>query len=92
MGHRITLTTSSSPTGYAVKWVDVNDVEGLRRELERVGAKRWALYWRDALDDGHVEGKFKLLDELEPTHFEWLLEKHVDVNRQVLYDTKIPPP
>ena len=69
--------------------VDVDDVAGLRRELDKRGAKRWARYWRDALDDGHVEGEFRMLDELSQADFEWLLEKRRFEHRQVLFDTRI---
>lgn len=89
MGLRVSLTTFH-PTGRAVSPVEVEDVDGLRRELERLGAKRWALYWRDALDDGHVEGVFKMLDDLRQADFDWLLEKRTDEQRQIAFDTKIP--
>ena len=90
MSPRLSLTTSSSPSGYSVVPVDVSDVHGLRRELEKAGARRWALYWRDALGDGHAEGKFRMLDELQQSDFEWLLERRPYEDRQVLYDTKVP--
>jgi len=75
MAFQVSLTTSTSPTSYSVSPVNVEGLADLRQELEKRGAKRWARYWRDALNDSHVEGGFRMLDELSQSDFEWLLEK-----------------
>src|SRR2546425_12224815 len=60
MAFQVSLTTSTSPTSYSVSPVNVEGLADLRQELEKRGAKRWARYWRDALNDSHVEGGFRM--------------------------------
>ncbi len=69
----------------------LENVEQLREELQKLGAKRFALYWRDALGDGHVEGSFRQLDELSVADFEWVTDRIELQRRTIAYDTRVPP-
>jgi hypothetical protein len=91
MRRRISLETATSPTSWSSKPVDVENVEQLREELQKLGAKRFALYWRDALGDGHVEGSFRQLDELSVGDFEWVTDRIELQRRAIAYDTRVPP-
>ena len=89
MMHRVILSTSSDPTSHASEPVDVQDAKHLRRELEQLGAKRFARYWRDAHGlYGHVEGEFRPVEAFDEEDFTWVTARVDLQHREIAYDTR----
>jgi hypothetical protein len=88
MKKRIGLITSKSLAKTATTFVEVANAKELVKELTNLGAKRAALYWRDRIGDGHLEGKPFPVDEIEDSHFQWVIGATAPTIRAVYYDAK----
>ena len=97
MTQRIGLITAQSPAAKPARsksaskttttFVEVASTAELAAELAKVGAQKVALYWRDRVGDGHLEGETFPLAKLADTHFAWVTAKSADV-RAIYYDAK----
>ena len=82
MKKRIGLVSSQSFGRSATKYVEVADVA----ELQKLGAKRAILYFRDRFGDGQTEGAQFEVSALSGTHFEWLTTTPKDGMRGLFFE------
>ena len=86
MKKRIGLVSSQSFGRSATKYVEVADVAELSAELQKLGAKRAILYFRDRFGDGQTEGKDFEVSALSDTHFQWLTTTPKDGMRGLFFE------
>ena len=72
MKTRIGLITSKTTGRTTTTFVEAADAAELAAELTKIGAQRAALYWRDRIGDGHLEGELFPVASLTAAHFEWV--------------------
>jgi hypothetical protein len=89
MKTRIGLVTTKAMGRSTTTFVEVADVKELGAELAKIGAKRVALFWRDRIGDGHVEGEPFAVADLSDKHFTWVATHPKDGMRGLFCDTKV---
>jgi len=88
MKTRIGLVTTKAMGRSSTSFVEVEGLKELSAELTKIGAKRVALFWRDRIGDGHVEGEPFAVADLKDTHFTWVSTHPKDGMRGLFCDTK----
>ena len=88
MKNRIGLVTTKPLGRSTTKFIEVTDLKELSAELTKAGAKRVALFWRDRIGDGHVEGEPFPVAKLDETHFTWVTTQPKDATRALFYDAQ----
>jgi hypothetical protein len=86
MKKRIGLVSSQSFGRSATKYVEVADVAELAAELQKLGALRAILYFRDRFGDGQTEGAQFEVAALSGTHFDWLTTTPKDGMRGLFFE------
>ncbi|HVU25470.1 MAG TPA: hypothetical protein VHE13_15185 [Opitutus sp.] len=88
MKKRIGLLTTQSFGRSLTHYVEVASVAELKAELEKLGARRIALHWRDRIGDGHTEGDIMPLESLTQAHLDWVTTAPKDNLRTIAYDRR----
>ena len=83
---RIGLITRDADGKSNTTFVDAADLAELRKSLAGLGAKRAALYYRDRVGNGHIEGATFPVEQLDPARFEWVAEPPPATIRQLYYE------
>jgi hypothetical protein len=88
MKTRIGLVSSQAFGRSKTVYVEVADVAELLAELQKAGAQRAVLFWRDRFGDGHTEGVPFPVSTLNDTHFQWAAAPAKDGMRGIFYDRR----
>lgn len=88
MKNRIALVSSKGFGRSTTTHVEVADLAELSAALQKTGAQRAILYWRDRFGDGHTEGQAFPIAALSDSHLKWLTEIPKDGMRGLFYDLK----
>jgi hypothetical protein len=88
MKTRVALVSSQSFGHSVTKYIEVADVAELAAEMNKAGARRVILYFRDRFGDGKTEGAEFPVSALSDTHFKWLLETPKEGMRGLYFDRR----
>ncbi|MEY2880700.1 MAG: hypothetical protein RLZZ15_3080 [Verrucomicrobiota bacterium] len=84
MKTRIGIVTPQPAGRSKTSFVEAADAKDLVSELNRLGAKQVALFWRDRIGDGHTEGAPFAIKDLTEQHFAWVATPTKDGMRAVV--------
>ena len=74
MGFRVAVE-GGTYGGYSTKWLDVEDLADLRRQLAHMGVSKVARYQRDLMGNASGDGEAIPVDALTMSDLEWASEK-----------------
>ena len=74
MGFRVAVE-GGTYGGYSTKWLDVEDLADLRRQLAHMGVSKVARYQRDLMGNSSGDGDAIPLEALSVSDLEWASER-----------------